>query len=226
MIRPGRLESRTIRSAEPGRLADVVRDEQHGELALAPDPLQLVVQDVPGHRVERAERLVHQQHRRCPAPGCGPARPAAACRRTARAAACRPNSPRWTVRSSSATRSPALGPGQPAQLAAAPRRCPRRSATGTAPAPGTSGPGRRRRPVSIVPAAGPVEAGDQVEQRALAAAGRADQADELARADVEARPGRGPGRRSPRPVHLGHAGERDRGGRALRRSSWSPSRLA
>ena len=38
-------------------------DEQHGELAFTPDPLDLVVQHVPGHRIQRAERLVHQQHR-------------------------------------------------------------------------------------------------------------------------------------------------------------------
>ena len=59
-------------------------------------------------------------------------------------------------------------------------------------------PGRRRRPASIVPAAAPVQPGDQVEQRALAAAGRADQADELAGRDVEARRRPGPARRSPR----------------------------
>ena len=29
---------------------------------LAPDPLELVVEDVAGHGVERAERLVHEQH--------------------------------------------------------------------------------------------------------------------------------------------------------------------
>src|SRR4051794_31409730 len=48
--------------AEPDRLAHVVGHEQDGELLLPPDPLELVVQEVPGHRVERAERLVHQQN--------------------------------------------------------------------------------------------------------------------------------------------------------------------
>src|SRR5690349_13735226 len=48
--------------AEPDGLADVMGHEQHGELAFRADPVQLVVKHVPGHRVERAERLVHQQH--------------------------------------------------------------------------------------------------------------------------------------------------------------------
>ena len=47
--------------AEAGRLADVVRHEQDRAAGLLPDPLQLVVQDVAGHRVQRTERLVHEQ---------------------------------------------------------------------------------------------------------------------------------------------------------------------
>src|SRR5215471_21119195 len=47
---------------EPDRLPHVVRDEQHGQLALGTDPVQLVMQQVPGHGVQRAERLVHEQH--------------------------------------------------------------------------------------------------------------------------------------------------------------------
>src|SRR5215831_4996480 len=47
--------------AEPDRLPHVVRDEQHSEPALGADPVKLVVEQVAGHRVERAERLVHQQ---------------------------------------------------------------------------------------------------------------------------------------------------------------------
>jgi len=37
-----------------------VGDEQHGQGPLGADPLQLVVQQVAGHRVQCAERLVHQ----------------------------------------------------------------------------------------------------------------------------------------------------------------------
>src|SRR5215469_2173809 len=47
--------------AQPDRLPHVVRDEQHGEATLGTDLVELVVQQVPGHRVERPERLVHQQ---------------------------------------------------------------------------------------------------------------------------------------------------------------------
>src|SRR5579863_818316 len=47
---------------QPDRLPHVVGDEQDGQLAPGADPVELVVQQVPGHRVQRAERLVHQQH--------------------------------------------------------------------------------------------------------------------------------------------------------------------
>src|SRR5262245_25958669 len=48
--------------AEAGRLAHVVGDEQDRGAGRPPDRLQLVVHGVARHRVERAERLVHQQH--------------------------------------------------------------------------------------------------------------------------------------------------------------------
>ena len=47
--------------AEAYGLAHVVGHEQDREGPRRPDPLQLVVEQVAGHRVERAERLVHQQ---------------------------------------------------------------------------------------------------------------------------------------------------------------------
>ena len=49
---------------EEDRLGDRVRDEDDGGERLLPDPEQLVVQPLPRHLVERAERLVHQQQRR------------------------------------------------------------------------------------------------------------------------------------------------------------------
>src|SRR6478672_3571407 len=49
--------------AEAHGLADVVGDEQDAERALAPDRLELVVEQVAGHGVEGSERLVHEQHR-------------------------------------------------------------------------------------------------------------------------------------------------------------------
>ena len=51
-----------MRSAEAGRLPHVVGDEQDRRAGLPPDPLQLVVHDVAGHGVQRAEGLVHEQH--------------------------------------------------------------------------------------------------------------------------------------------------------------------
>ena len=54
-----------------------------------------------------------------------------------------------------------------------------------------------------------VEAGENLEQRGLAAAGRADERDELARLDVEARLRDGEKVRPARAVDLAHAGEMD-----------------
>src|SRR6478735_7640466 len=56
---------------EPHGLADVVGHEEHGQAPLAPDRLELVVQQVAGHRIERAERLVHQQDGRLGGQGAG-----------------------------------------------------------------------------------------------------------------------------------------------------------
>ena len=50
----------------------------------------------------------------------------------------------------------------------------------------------------------PVQPGDQVEQGALATAGRPDEADELARGHLERDPIEGRDRRPHLPVHLGH----------------------
>jgi hypothetical protein len=44
------------------RLLQVVGDEQHGRLPLGCDAQHLVLQRLPRHGIERAERLVHQQH--------------------------------------------------------------------------------------------------------------------------------------------------------------------
>ncbi len=49
---------------EPHRLLDVVRDEQHRLAHLLLQLQELVLQVLAHHRVDRAERLVHQQHRR------------------------------------------------------------------------------------------------------------------------------------------------------------------
>ena len=47
---------------QAGRLPHVVGDEHDRGPGALPDPLELVVEDVAGHGVEGAERLVHEQH--------------------------------------------------------------------------------------------------------------------------------------------------------------------
>ena len=62
VTRPGPRRHDDDAIAEPGRLADVVGHEQHGQPPVADVGVELVVERVAGHRVEGAERLVHQQH--------------------------------------------------------------------------------------------------------------------------------------------------------------------
>ena len=63
-IRPGRGVITTTVVGEEHRLGDRVGDEQGGGDPLGPDPLQLDVEALAGHLVERAEGLVEQQHPR------------------------------------------------------------------------------------------------------------------------------------------------------------------
>ena len=88
--RPGLAFKRHHAVAEVDRLFEIVGDEQHGRRRRA-EARDLVLQALPRHGVERAERLVHQQQARAAAPGSA---------RSARAAACRPraasgNFPAW-----------------------------------------------------------------------------------------------------------------------------------
>ena len=115
---------------ELDRLAHVVGDEQDRGAGGLPDAQQLALQHVAGDRVQRRERLVHQQHpgrprpRRRPSsrPAHGPATRAGACRPTARAAACRPA--RRGAPATAAPRPAAGAPGGPGPRAAgAARRC-------------------------------------------------------------------------------------------------------
>ena len=178
--------------AEPDRLAHVVRDEQHGEPALGADPVQLVVQQVAGHRVERAERLVHQQDLRVlgQRPGQRDPLPHAA-RQLVRPLVGEAAQVHQVQQVGGAA--PPLGLGHPAraqrQLHVPGRGQPREQ-------------GRllehERDPLAAggdLAGGGGVEPGHQVQQRALAAAGRADQADELAGGHRPATAG--PGRAAP-----------------------------
>ena len=174
------------------RLLLVVRDVDEGDPDLALDALQLDLELAPQLRVERAERLVEQQHRRREhertrerdallLPAGELVRPALSER------------PRRTSSSASATR-------------------PRRSAFGdvleakaeadvlldgevgeerVALEDGVDGPLVRRRLGDVrvadddAPRVGALEAGDHAQRRRLAAAGRAEQREELAAADLE-----------------------------------------
>ena len=63
--------------AHPHRLVDVVGDEHDRLAQLALQPQELVLQPVADDRVDRAERLVHQQHRRVGGERAGHADPLA-----------------------------------------------------------------------------------------------------------------------------------------------------
>jgi hypothetical protein len=69
--RPRRHDQHAV--AEEDRLRDRVRDEQHRLAPLQPDALQLEVHVLTGHGVQGPERLVHEQHGRVvdEAPGDG-----------------------------------------------------------------------------------------------------------------------------------------------------------
>ena len=169
--------------AEADRLADVVRHEHHGLAGRPPQRLELVVQHVTGHRVERAERLVHQQDLRV-------------LRERPRQRGALPHAARELVRTLLrevrevhhleqllAAFAPPLArrAGQlQRELDVAAHGQPReqrRLLEHQRGAVGAHLDGARRRLV---------ESGDEVEQRALPAAGRTEQADEFARRDVEA----------------------------------------
>ena len=62
--RPGRAGQHQHLLAEKRRLVDAVGDEHDRRAGLAPDAQQFLVQPVAGDLVQRAERLIHQQHAR------------------------------------------------------------------------------------------------------------------------------------------------------------------
>ena len=82
-MRPGLALQRDDAVAEIDRLLEIVGDE-HDRRARSPRAgADLVLQRLPRHGVERAERLVHQQDLRVAAPGSARSARAAACRRKA-----------------------------------------------------------------------------------------------------------------------------------------------
>ena len=164
--RPGRLASNTMRSPRRAASRTLCVTNTTVRPGLPPHALELVVEHVAGDRVERAERLVHQQHVGVLRERARRARRAGACRPRARAVAC----PR--TRRGGRGRG-ARGPGPARGRRPTPRS---RSASSTLPAAVSHGKSADSwnmsavRPVtSIVAARGLVEPGDQVEQRRLAA---------------------------------------------------------
>ena len=59
--RPGMRRQHQNARADHDRLLDRMGDEQHGETQLIPQRQQFLLHGAPGQRVERGERLVHQQ---------------------------------------------------------------------------------------------------------------------------------------------------------------------
>ena len=64
LTRPGPRAHHGDAIGQIDRLVDLMRDEQHGLARLAPDLQQLGLHVLARLRVERGERLVHQQHHR------------------------------------------------------------------------------------------------------------------------------------------------------------------
>jgi hypothetical protein len=197
---------------QAGRLAHVVGDEEDGEAAVAPQRLELVVQQVAGHGVEGAERLVHEQHVGVLGEGAGQGDPLA----HAAGQLVGPLAPEGLEVDGAEQRLHprlALGPGHATELErelhVRPDREPREQGGvlehegGPALGVGTTG-GRR------------VEPGDEVEQRALAAPRGADHAHELAAGDVEVDAVERSDGVAAAAVHLAGRPQRD-GGDGLRR---------
>ena len=153
------------------------------EPVLLPDALELVVQDVAGHGVEGAERLVHEQDVGVlgERPGQGDAL-AHAARQLVRALVGEAVEVHQ-LEQLGARAGAARALGTPASRSAS-STFRRRVSHGNSAGSWNISAGRAR---STLDRAGGrlVEAGDEVEHRRLAAARGADQADELARADVE-----------------------------------------
>ena len=195
----GRAATTAARRGRPSRTASRTLWVTNSTVSPAarPDRLELVVQHVARHRVERARRARPSAARRPPARARARSRRAGACRRRARAAA--GSREALEMHELAAARAASRRRSLRGDAAEAQRQLDvalHRSATGSS-AGSWNISATRRPPTSIVPRVDLVQADDQVEQRALAAARGAEQADELARRDRRARRGRARGRRSP-----------------------------
>ena len=201
------------------RLGDVVRHQQRGEALFAPHPFDQALHLDARQRVERAERLVEQQQARLAAPARARAPRAAAARPTTppaiAARSARPTSRqrRPRARRASADRRD-RGRGRARHLQHA-RQGSRRGSWNMMRTSSRLGAALAEADAAGI---GRLQAGEQAQQRALAAAAAADDGDELARADVQvdaAQHLRSP-KRLPRPSN---GQRRPRGGRAVARQS-------
>src|SRR6266508_1920831 len=211
---PGTAGQQHHAVTQADRLAHVVGDEDHGQAGGLPELLELVVEQVAGDRVQRTERLVHEQHVGLLGQGAGERDPLA---------------------HAAGQLVGALGGelGQP-DLGQQPGCCLVPLGPGHAPQPQRQlhvadggQPGEQGRLLEQQrggeaagadrPDRGVVQPGDQVEQGALAAAGGADQADELAGPDGERHPVQGEHRGVAVAVALGHPVQRDGWRRAASR---------
>ena len=135
--RPGRRREQHDPIGESGRLPHVVGDEEDREPPLLPQPFELVVEQVAGHGVERAERFVHEHDVGVLGERPGQRHPLAHAARqlvgTLVGEALEVDDPEQLGH-------PVLATAPSVRLAtsAPARRCEPRSATGTAPTPGTS----------------------------------------------------------------------------------------
>ena len=128
-------ETPPVEHADPGRererLGHVVRDEDDGGVQLLLDPDELALKLDACHRVERAERFVHQENRRIERRALA-RRPRVAAGRPRAPRAIAPQKSQLAVRPARAVRAPARGcDPRPNLRAAAPgRRSPRPSCAG------------------------------------------------------------------------------------------------
>ena len=178
--------------AEVDRLVDVVGDEQDGDAELAATAADEILQVGAGLRVDGGERLVHQQHLRLVRDGAGD--------RHALLHAAGELPRVGLARVGETDRVQRVGRPAPSPRPCGSFFC----CSGSSTLSRTVIQGNRLRPYSwkttAIPGGGPVDrravqatsppvgveqAGDALQQRRLAAAGRADDADEFARVDGE-----------------------------------------
>ena len=189
--RPRRHDHHAVRQRD--RLLQVVGDEQHRLAVAGPQLEQQVAHDLPRLGIERTERLVHQQHLGIADQHLGEADalplPARELVRIAVAERRQPHALQPRLRALQR-----LGPRHAGDLQAdgdvVARRLPRHHRVLLEEVAGMPVEARQRRPEHEGLAGGRrQQPGRHVEQGGLAAAGRADDGNELVRADLQVRPG-------------------------------------